>query len=251
MVLDQKVVVVLPAYNAGKTLEKTVSEIPFNIVDEIILVDDNSNDNTWEVAQSLQIKHRIQHQANLGYGANQKSCYKKALEQDAQIIIMLHPDYQYSPQLIYPMAHMIASGIFPVVIASRILGGGALKGGMPLYKYIANRALTFIQNILLNRKLSEYHTGYRAFHRKVLENIDFHANSNDFLFDNQMLAQIIHKGYAIGEVSCPTRYDKNSSSISFFKAIKYGAGVIKTSVQFLLQKYTKLNFNIFHPPPQP
>jgi len=236
MINQKKIIVVLPAYNAGKTLSDTYNEIPFDIVDEVILVDDNSNDNTKEIAKQLGIKHIISHEKNLGYGGNQKSCYNKALEIGGDIIIMLHPDYQYTPKLIHSMSYLIANEVYPVVIGSRILGKGALKGGMPLYKYVANRFLTLFQNILMNQKLSEYHTGYRAYSRAVLEQIDFNKNSNDFIFDNQFIAQIFHKGFEIAEITCPTKYFEDASSINFSRSLKYGLGVIKISIQYFLSK---------------
>ncbi len=245
MINNQKVVVVLPAYNAAETLEKTVAEIPCDIVDEMILVDDASSDTTFEKARELGIHHTIRHDSNKGYGANQKSCYRKALELGADIIIMLHPDYQYTPKLIPPMVNMISSGLYPVVTGSRILGKGALKGGMPLYKYIANRFLTLIQNLIMNQKLSEYHTGYRAFRKDVLENINFEENSDDFVFDNQVLAQVLMQGYEVAEITCPTRYDKTSSSISFGRSLTYGFGVLRTSVQFRLHKWNLYQSRIF------
>ena len=245
MIDQQKVVVVLPAYNAEKTLKKTVEEIPVPPVDEILLVDDASDDNTIEKAKELGLKHIISHTKNKGYGANQKSCYQKALDMDADIIIMLHPDYQYTPRLISPMSHIISAGIYPVVMGSRILGKGAIRGGMPVYKYYANRLLTFFQNLIMNQKLSEYHSGYRAFHRNVLENINLQANSDDFVFDNQMLAQILIRDYEIAEITCPTRYDKTSSSISFLRSLRYGVGVIKTSFQYRLHKWGLASFKIF------
>jgi glycosyltransferase involved in cell wall biosynthesis len=245
MINNQKIVVVLPAFNAEKTLEKTYSEIPFDLVDEVILVDDKSNDKTVLKAQELGIKHIILHPENQGYGANQKTCYREALSLGADIIVMLHPDYQYSPKLIPSMAYIIAHNIYPVVLGSRILGRGALKGGMPLYKYFFNRMLTFIQNILMGAKLSEYHTGYRAFSRKVLETINFEANSNNFVFDNQMLAQIHFAKFEMAEITCPTKYDEDSSSINFKNSFKYGLGVLKTSVQFLLEKTGIFHFKIF------
>ena len=245
MVNQQKVVVVLPAYNAERTLEKTVDEIPSPPVDEILLVDDASNDNTIGKARELGLNHVIRHEKNMGYGANQKSCYQKALDMGADIVIMLHPDYQYTPRLITPMTHIISADVYPAVLGSRILGKGAIKGGMPVYKYYANRLLTLFQNLIMNQKLSEYHTGYRAFHRKVLENINFEANSNDFVFDNQLLTQILIRGYEIAEITCPTRYDKTSSSISFRKSLRYGAGVIKTSFQYRLHKWKLASFKIF------
>ncbi|MDY6801258.1 MAG: glycosyltransferase family 2 protein [Bacteroidota bacterium] len=245
MVANQKIVVVLPAFNAEKTLEKTYSEIPFDLVDEVILVDDKSNDKTVQKAEELGIKHIILHSENQGYGANQKTCYREALKRDADIIVMLHPDYQYSPKLIPSMAYIIAHNIYPVVLGSRILGRGAFKGGMPLYKYFFNRVLTFIQNILMGAKLSEYHTGYRAYSRKVLETINFEANSNNFVFDNQILAQIYFAGFEIAEITCPTKYDKDSSSINFFQSVKYGLGVLKTSFQYFMEKSGIYHFKIF------
>ncbi len=236
MILDKRLTIVLPAYNAAKTLEKTYNEIPFDIVDEVILVDDCSKDDTLEVAKKLGIKHIIQHERNKGYGGNQKSCYNKALELGSDIVIMLHPDYQYTPKLIHSMAYLIANDVYEVVLGSRILGRGALKGGMPKYKYIFNRLLTFIQNTLMHQKLSEYHTGYRAFSRKVLESVNYMANSDDFVFDNQMLAQIFYKGYEIAEVTCPTKYFEEASSINFRRSVKYGLGVLMTSFKYLLAK---------------
>lgn len=236
MIGNNKIVVVLPAYNAENTLEATYNEIPFDIVDEVILVDDRSRDNTIEIAHQLGIKHIIQHQTNMGYGGNQKSCYSKALELDANIVVMLHPDYQYTPKLLYSLCYLLANEVYYVAIGSRILGKGALTGGMPVYKYVANRFLTFMQNVLMNQKLSEYHTGYRAFTREILEKIDFKNNSDDFIFDNQMLAQICYLGYEIGEVSCPTKYFKEASSINFSRSIKYGLGVIGVSCAFFFSK---------------
>lgn len=236
MIDQKKIIVVLPAYNAGKTLSGTFNEIPFDIVDDVILVDDNSNDNTKEIAKQLGIKHIISHEKNLGYGGNQKTCYNKALEIGGDIIIMLHPDYQYTPKLIHSMSYLIANEVYPVVIGSRILGKGALKGGMPIYKYIANRFLTLFQNILMNQKLSEYHTGYRAYSRVVLEQIDFNKNSNDFIFDNQFIAQIFHKGFEIAEITCPTKYFEDASSINFSRSLKYGLGVMAISVTYFLCK---------------
>jgi glycosyltransferase involved in cell wall biosynthesis len=205
MVADKKVVVIMPAYNAGQTLRKTFNEIPFEVVDEVILTDDRSIDDTVIVARELGIHHIIEHDANRGYGGNQKSCYNKALEVGADIIIMLHPDYQYTPKLIISMTYLMANNVYPVVIASRILGKGALKGGMPMYKYIANRFLTLSQNLLMNQKLSEYHTGYRAYTREVLESIDYNKYSDDFIFDNQFLAEILYQGYEVAEITCPTK----------------------------------------------
>ncbi|MEZ5172119.1 MAG: glycosyltransferase family 2 protein [Bacteroidia bacterium] len=223
----KKVVVVLPAYNAGLTLEKTYQEIPMEIVDDVVLVDDFSRDNTSELARSIGIKHVIRHDVNRGYGGNQKSCYAKALELNADIVVMLHPDYQYTPMLIHAMVSIIGNDLYPVVFGSRILGKGALKGGMPFYKYVANRMLTFIQNLLMNQKLSEYHTGYRAFSGEVLRSIDLEKNSDDFIFDNEMIAQIFAKGYEIGEVTCPTKYFDEASSINFKRSSIYGLGVLR------------------------
>lgn len=236
MIDTKKIIVVLPAYNASDTLLATYNEIPFDIVDEVILVDDNSADNTVEVAKQLGIKNIIIHKNNLGYGGNQKSCYNKALELGADIIIMLHPDYQYTPKLIHSMSYLIANEVYPVVIGSRILGKGALKGGMPMYKYVANRFLTLFQNLFMNQKLSEYHTGYRAYSGKVLRQINFNQNSDDFIFDNQFLAQIFYNGFEIAEITCPTKYFEDASSINFSRSVKYGMGVMKTSIQYFLSK---------------
>lgn len=235
----------MPAYNAEKTLKNTFDEIPFDIVDEVVLVDDKSSDRTSELAREIGIKHIIRHEVNLGYGGNQKSCYKKALELGADITIMVHPDYQYTPKLIPTIAHIIASGLYDCVLASRILGKGALKGGMPLYKYIANRFLTFTQNAIIGQKLSEYHTGYRAFSKQVLETINFEANSNDFVFDNQMICQIFHSGFDIAEVTCPTKYFEEASSINFSRSTTYGLGVLKTSCQYWASKKGLVNPLIF------
>ena len=237
MINNKKVSVVFPAYNAEKTLKKTYSEIPFDIVDEVILVDDLSVDRTLEVAEQLNIKHIVRHDRNKGYGGNQKSCYKKALEIGSDIVIMLHPDYQYTPKLITAMASLIAVDVFDCVLGSRILGVGALKGGMPRYKFLANRFLTFFQNVLVNYKLSEYHTGYRAFSRRVLETLPLEKISDDFIFDNQMLVQIIYADFSIGEITCPTLYFDDASSINFLRASKYGLGVIGTSIAFRLHKW--------------
>jgi len=246
MLKNKKICVVLPAYNAALTLEKTYNEIPFDIVDEIILVDDRSTDQTVEVAKKIGIKHLIMHSENMGYGGNQKSCYNKALEEGSDVIIMLHPDYQYTPKLIESMAYLIVNKVYPVVLGSRILGKGALKGGMPFYKYIFNRCLTLFQNIVMNQKLAEYHTGYRAFSSEVLRNINYMANSNDFVFDNQMLAQIFYAGYEVAEITCPTKYFKEASSINFMRSLKYGLGVVKTSLQYRLQKCRMGNFFIYN-----
>ncbi|WP_020600912.1 glycosyltransferase family 2 protein [Spirosoma panaciterrae] len=234
---NKKVVVVMPAYRAALTLERTYREIPLDLVDDVILVDDASPDNTVEVARNLGIKHVIRHDKNKGYGGNQKTCYAKAIELGADIVIMVHPDYQYTPLLIPAMTSIIGNDLYPVVFASRILGKGALKGGMPMYKYIANRFLTFTQNLLMNQKLSEYHTGYRAFSGEVLRSLDFTHNSDDFIFDNEMIAQIFYKGYEIGEVTCPTKYFDEASSINFKRSSIYGLGVLRTS---LLYCFTKL-----------
>jgi len=236
MIGNKKIVAVLPAYNAEKTLEKTYNEIPFDIVDDVILVDDKSSDNTAKLAKQIGIKHIIIHETNLGYGGNQKSCYNKALEIQADIVVMLHPDYQYTPKLIHSMCYLIANDVYKVVLGSRILGKGAIKGGMPYYKYFFNRILTLIQNLLMNQKLSEYHTGYRAFNSEVLRNINYNANSNDFVFDNQMIAQIFYAGYEIAEITCPTKYFKEASSINLSRSIKYGLGVLKTSFLYFFQK---------------
>ena len=236
MYKDKKVVVVLPAYNASRTLAKTYAEIPRDIVDEVILCDDASRDNTVEEAHALGIHHIIRHEQNKGYGGNQKSLYKKALEVNADIVIMLHPDYQYTPLLIPSMVNIIGENLYPVVLGSRILGKGALRGGMPIYKYWANRFLTLFQNILVNYKLSEYHTGYRAFGSDVLRAIPFESNSDDFIFDNEMLSQIIYAGFQIGEVTCPTKYFEEASSINLPRSMKYGIGVMKVSVIHLFQR---------------
>ncbi len=236
MIKNKKIVVVLPAYNAALTLEKTYNEIPFDIVDEVVLVDDVSTDHTIEEAKRIGIKHIIQHQKNTGYGGNQKSCYNKAIELKADIVIMLHPDYQYTPLLIQSISHIIANDLYPVVFGSRILGKGALKGGMPMYKYIFNRCLTLSQNILLNQKLSEYHTGYRAFSREVLETIDYEANNDDFVFDNEMISQIFMAGFEIAEITCPTKYFPEASSINFPRSAKYGMGVLRVSFTHFFYK---------------
>lgn len=245
MINNKKVVVVMPAYNAEKTLENTYREIPFDIVDEVIIVDDASKDKTVEKAHQLGIKHIIKHENNKGYGGNQKSCYDYALKIGADIVVMLHPDYQYTPKLLPSMVYVIANELFDVILGSRILGRGALRGGMPYYKYVFNRFLTLFQNILMKQKLSEYHTGYRAFSRKVLLDINYHANSDDFVFDNQMLAQIYYAGYEIAEVTCPTKYFIEASSINFSRSVKYGFGVLNTSIKFRLQKMHLGKFAIF------
>jgi glycosyltransferase involved in cell wall biosynthesis len=236
MYLNKKVVVVMPAYNASKTVEQTYKEIPFDVVDEVILVDDASKDNTSEVSHRLGINYVIKHEKNKGYGGNQKTCYNKAIEVGADIIVMLHPDYQYTPKLLTAMISIIGQELYPVVFASRILGKGALKGGMPMYKYIANRFLTFFQNELMGQKLSEYHTGYRAYAREVLEKINYSQNSDDFIFDNQMIAQIFYHDFEIGEVTCPTKYFPEASSINFKRSVKYGVGVLGVSMRYFLAK---------------
>jgi glycosyltransferase involved in cell wall biosynthesis len=246
MYKDKKVVVVMPAYKAEATLEKTYKEIPFEFVDEVVLVDDSSPDGTVKEAQRLGIKHIIRHDVNKGYGGNQKSCYKKALELNGDIIIMLHPDYQYTPHLLTAMISIIGNGLYPVVFGSRILGKGALKGGMPLYKYIANRFLTLFQNILMGQKLSEYHTGYRAFSRDVLESVPFNKCDDDFVFDNEMIAQIFWKGYEIAEVTCPTKYFDEASSINFVRSSKYGLGVLRVSMRYFLAKIGIVKWNLLH-----
>ena len=245
MIKNKKISVVLPAYNAEKTLKQTFSEIPFDIVDHVILVDDKSSDRTIKIARELGIEHIIEHEHNLGYGGNQKTCYRKALEINSDIVVMLHPDYQYDPRLIHSMCYLIANGVYEVVLGSRILGKGALKGGMPFYKYVANRFLTFFQNLLMNQKLSEYHTGYRAFTSGVLRSINFQANSDDFVFDNQMLAQIFFAGFEIAEVTCPTKYFPEASSINFLRASKYGLGVLKISVLYRLDKWNLIKCKMF------
>lgn len=244
MLNGKRIVVVMPAYNAAKTLEMTYNEIPRDVVDDVVLVDDASRDETADVARRLGIT-TVVHRQNRGYGGNQKTCYKTALDLGADIVVMVHPDYQYTPRLITAMAAMIAYGEFDAVLASRILGTGALKGGMPFYKYVSNRFLTLAENLLLGEKLSEYHTGYRAFSREVLEKLPLEANSDDFVFDNQMIAQMVWFGYRVGEVSCPTKYFEDASSINFRRSVIYGLGVLKTAVQFRLQKWGMGVFPIF------
>jgi glycosyltransferase involved in cell wall biosynthesis len=236
MILDKKLIVVLPAYNAEKTLGQTYSEIPWDIVDEVVLVDDASSDETTALAKGLGIQHIIKHSDNLGYGGNQKTCYRTALGLGADIIIMVHPDYQYTPKLIHSMAYLIANGVYKVVFGSRILGKGAIIGGMPKYKYVANRFLTFFQNLMLGQKLSEYHTGYRAFDAEVLRTIDYEGNSDDFVFDNQIISQIFMAGFEIAEITCPTRYFREASSINFARSVKYGFGVLNVSFTHFLHK---------------
>jgi len=244
MLLGKKLVIVFPAYNAARTIEQTYREIPFDIVDDVVLVDDKSNDNTAEIAASLNIRHIIIHERNKGYGGNQKTCYNKAIELGADIVIMLHPDYQYSPRLIHSMAYLIANNVYPVVLGSRILGKGAIRGKMPRYKYIANRILTLFQNLLLNQKLSEYHTGYRAFSREVLDSIDYEKNNDDFIFDNQMIAQLFYHGFEVAEITCPTKYFKEASSINISNSIKYGLGVIRVSILYRLAKWKLYKWKI-------
>ncbi len=244
MINGKKVIAVLPAYNAEKTLVKTVQDIPFGAVDQILLVDDKSSDKTVVIAKRLGLEVFL-HDQNLGYGGNQKTCYRQALAKDADVIVMLHPDYQYEPKLIFAMVTPICYEVYDVILGSRIIGGEAVKGGMPRTKYWVNRLLTFFQNIVFRRKLSEYHTGYRAFHRKVLQSIPFEKNSDDFMFDNQILAQVIFQGYRIGEVSCPTRYFPEASSIGWGRGIQYAFGCLWTSVQFVLEKSKLAHFSIF------
>ena len=246
MILYKKIVVVLPAYNAEKTLLKVLNEIPRDVIDDIILVDDFSTDDTIKIAEEYGLTSIIKHEKNLGYGANQKSCYDKALELGADIVILLHPDYQYTPKLIHSMSYLIAFDVYDVVLGSRILGKGALKGGMPLYKYVANRILTLLQNIIINQKLSEYHSGYRAYSSRVLRKINYHANSNDFVFDNQVLTQIFMAGFEIAEITCPTKYHPEASSINFGSSLKYGAECLVNSVKFLLHKIGLVKNSIYH-----
>jgi len=245
MLNNKKIIVVLPAYNAAKTLQKTVEEIPFDVVDEVIITDDCSNDNTIEVAKKIGIQHIISHDKNKGYGANQKSCYKKAFELNADIIVMLHPDYQYTPKLIPAMCTLVAHDLYDVVLGSRILSKGALKGGMPFYKYVSNRVLTLIQNVLMNQKLSEYHTGYRCFDSSILKKINFENNSDDFVFDNEILAQCCFIKARIGEISCPANYFDEASSINFKRSIVYGLGVLKVSFSYFLHKTKLFSFSLF------
>jgi glycosyltransferase involved in cell wall biosynthesis len=245
MLNGKKIVVVLPAYRAALTLERTYKEIPLDIVDEVVLVDDKSPDNTIDEARRLGIKHVIAHETNKGYGGNQKSCYKKALELGADIVIMLHPDYQYTPKLLLAMSSIIAHEVYPVVFASRILGNGALKGGMPLYKYFFNRCLTLFENIMIGQKLSEYHTGYRAFSADVIRSIDFSANSDDFVFDNEMASQIFMNGYEIGEVTCPTKYFEEASSINFRRSMQYGMGVLRVSFTHRFHKWGLIKSRLY------
>lgn len=245
MLFNKKIVVVLPAYNASKTLERTFREIPFDIVDETVLVDDMSKDDTVDVARRLGINHIIRHEKNTGYGGNQKSCYNKALELGADIVVMLHPDYQYTPKLIPSMCYLIAHDLYPVVLGSRILGKGALKGGMPYYKYVFNRLLTLTENIFIGQKLSEYHTGYRAFSREVLEKIHYNKNNDDFVFDNEMLSQIFMAGFDIAEVTCPTKYFDDASSINFKRSVQYGLGVLRVSINHRLHQWGVIKHKLY------
>lgn len=244
MINGKTIAVVMPAYNASETLVKTYNEIDRSVVDFVILVDDKSKDNTAELAKQIGIEHVIVHEKNTGYGGNQKSCYKKALQENADIVIMLHPDYQYTPTLILPMSHIIANNVYPVVLGSRILGNGALRGGMPMYKYIANRGLTLFQNLCSGQKLSEYHTGYRAFSAEVLRKVNFEINSDDFVFDNQMLSQIIFENFEIAEITCPTKYFKEASSINLRRSITYGFGVLRVSIMHLLARTSIYTYRI-------
>ncbi|MCJ2136920.1 glycosyltransferase family 2 protein [Methylobacterium sp. J-026] len=246
MLLGRRITVVLPAYNAAATLQRTYAEIPLDIVDDIILIDDASHDETVALAQALGI-HTHRHSCNRGYGGNQKTCYRIALERGADIVVMLHPDYQYAPRLITAMASMIVSGEYDAVVASRILGKGALAGGMPMYKYIANRCLTLVQNWLMGQKISEYHSGYRAWSRVVLEFVPLQACSDDFVFDNQMLAQAMHAGFRIGEISCPTRYFDDASSIDFERSCVYGLGVLRTAIAYRLHRLGLQEAPLFTP----
>lgn len=244
MINGKKIVVVMPAYNAASTLEQTYKEIPFDIVDEVILVDDHSKDFTLDVAQKIGIKHLIKHEQNKGYGGNQKSCYNKALELNADIVIMLHPDYQYTPKLIHSMAYLIANELYPVVFGCRILGRGAIKGGMPFYKYISNRFLTVFENILTGQKLGEYHTGYRAYSAEVLKSVNYNKCSDNFIFDNEIVAQIFNKGFNIAEITCPTKYFKEASSINFKNSVIYGLGVLRVSIRYFLHKTKILKYSL-------
>jgi glycosyltransferase involved in cell wall biosynthesis len=249
MIHDKRIAVVLPAFNAEKTIQRTVEEIPDGFVDDIIVVDDASSDQTVQLSLKMGL-HTVVHEANAGYGANQKTCYREALNRRADVVVMLHPDYQYTPKLLVAMASLVAIGQFDIVLGSRILSEGALRGGMPLYKYLANRFLTFVQNILIGKKLSEYHTGYRAFSREVLETLPLEHNSNDFLFDNQVLAQAVYSDFRIGEISCPTAYFPEASSINFSRSLVYGLGVLWTSLQFRLNRWRVLVSPIFQPKPR-
>ncbi|HEX5702987.1 MAG TPA: glycosyltransferase family 2 protein [Pyrinomonadaceae bacterium] len=244
MLNGKKIIIVMPAFNAARTLERTYHDLPFDLVDEVLLVDDASQDTTVELSRLLGLTTFV-HEKNLGYGKNQKTCYREALARGADIVVMVHPDYQYSPKLVTPLVGMIAFGEYDVVLASRILGNGALEGGMPVYKYVANRFLTAFQNLLIGQKLSEYHTGYRAFSRQVLESLPLEENTNDFLFDNEVLAQVIYFRFRIGEISCPTRYFEEASSINFTRSVTYGLGVLVTSIKFRLERMGLGSFRIF------
>lgn len=244
MINNKVLTVVMPAYNAEKTLAQTLEEVPMDIVDHIILVDDKSRDNTVETALQLGIEYVITHEENKGYGANQKTCYDMAIDIGSDIVIMLHPDYQYTPKLIHAMAYIIADDVYKVVFGSRILGNDALKNGMPLYKYLSNRFLTFIQNLLMHKKLSEYHTGYRVFSTEVLKNVNYHLCSDDFIFDNQIIAQIFHKGYEIAEVTCPTKYFADASSINFKRSLKYGFGCLNVAFRYFMHKTGLLKYDL-------
>jgi glycosyltransferase involved in cell wall biosynthesis len=246
MLNGKKVIVVMPAYNAAKTIEKTFSEIPRDLIDHVLLVDDDSQDNTVALARSLGIE-TIVHPKNLGYGGNQKTCYRHALMKGADVVVMLHPDYQYTPRLLVSLASMVAFGEYDVALGSRMLCGGALRGGMPFYKYVSNRILTLIQNLLIGTHLSEFHTGYRAFSREVLLNLPLEENSDDFVFDNEIIAQAVYFGFSVGEISCPTKYFKEASSISLLPSIRYGMGVIRTSVEFFLQRWGVSQYTRFSP----
>lgn len=248
MIDGRKIVVVMPAYNAEQTLRKTYNEIPFDIVDEVIVTDDFSTDRTIEVAKEIGVNHIMKHDRNKGYGGNQKTCYNKALELGADIVVMLHPDYQYTPKLIHSMCYLIANDVYPVVLGSRILGTGARKGGMPLIKYVANRFLTFTQNVLCGQKLSEYHTGYRAFSAEVLRNINYNIDSDDFVFDNEMLGQIMYEGYEIAEITCPTKYFDEASSINMKRSTIYGLGVLKVSLDYRLNKWGLCRSKLYKKP---
>jgi glycosyltransferase involved in cell wall biosynthesis len=249
MIHGKKIIAVLPAYNAALTLKQTYDEIPFDIVDDVVLVDDFSKDNTSEVARNIGIRHVIRHEKNKGYGGNQKTCYDTALQLGADIVVMLHPDYQYTPKLIHSLCYLIANDLYPVAFGSRILGKGALKGGMPLYKYVFNRMLTLSQNILIGQKLSEYHTGFRAFSGEVLRKINYHANSDDFVFDNQMISQIFYAGFEIAEVTCPTKYFPEASSINFRRSMTYGMGVLGVSFTHFFNKLGLTSSEIYKTKP--
>jgi glycosyltransferase involved in cell wall biosynthesis len=249
MLLGKSIVVVMPAYNAEKTLERTYNEIPHDIVDDVILVDDNSKDGTLREAERLQIRHIIRHDENLGYGGNQKTCYRRALELGSDVVVMLHPDYQYTPKLIRPMVAVLCEGVYDVVLGSRILGTGALEGGMPRYKYVANRFLTAFENVMIGQKLSEYHTGFRAYTRQVLETVPFERNSNDFIFDNEFLVQVHYSGFKIAELTCPTKYFEEASSINFQRSMKYGILCCSTAVKYRLQRWGLGRFELFEPRP--